>query len=80
MKNKLTLRLESSLIRRAKKHAKKKKTSVSQLVADYFTVMEEENTATEELPPITASLSGILKNAEISKDDYKKHLEEKYLQ
>ena len=81
MKNKLTLRLDDSLIRRAKKRAKQKGTSVSQMVADYFALIETEQSTTDrDLPPITASLTGILKNKEVQEEDYKRHLEEKYLQ
>lgn len=80
MKNKLTLRLEDSLIKRAKKRAKQKGTSVSQMVADYFALIEPESTSSrKELPPITASLAGILKNANIQEKDYKTYLEDKHL-
>ena len=80
MKSKLTLRLDDSLIRRAKKHAKQKGTSVSQMVADYFSLIETGQPSTDRgLPPITDSLTGILKNQEVQEEDYKKHLEEKYL-
>ena len=80
MKNKLTLRLDDSLIKRAKKHAKQKGTSVSQMVADYFALIDIEELSTkEELPPITASLSGIVKEADIEEQDYKTYLEEKHL-
>ncbi|MEX0660521.1 MAG: DUF6364 family protein [Balneolaceae bacterium] len=80
MKNKLTLRLDDSLIKRAKKRAKQEGTSVSQMVADYFSLIDSEQSITgRELPPITASLTGILKKEDIREDDYKKHLEEKYL-
>lgn len=80
MKNKLTLRLDDSLIRQAKKHAKQKGTSVSQMVADYFALIETERPSVDlDLPPITASLTGILKDQEVQEEDYKEHLEEKYL-
>ena len=80
MKTKLTLRLDDSLIKRAKKRAKQKGTSVSQMVADYFALIDTEKPSIDRgLPPITASLAGILKNKEIREEDYKKHLEEKYL-
>jgi len=80
MKNKLTLRLDDSLIRRAKKYAKQHQTSVSQMVADYFALMETEQPAKDRsLPPITASLAGILKDKDIREDDYKDYLEQKYL-
>lgn len=81
MKSKLTLRLDDSLIKRAKRHAKRKGTSVSQMVADYFALIEtdEPSSAIQELPPVTASLAGILKNKNIGEEDYKKHLEDKFL-
>lgn len=80
MKNKLTLRLDDSLIKRAKKRAKQKGTSVSQMVADYFALIEtEKSPSNQELPPLTASLAGILKNADIQEEDYKTYLEDKHL-
>ena len=80
MKNKLTLRLEDSLIKRAKKRAKQKGISLSQMVADYFKLIDTKHISSKrELPPITASLAGILKNTDIQEKDYKKHLEDKYL-
>lgn len=80
MKNKLTLRLEDSLIKRAKKRARQKGTSVSQMVADYFALIDAEMPSiNRDLPPITASLAGILKNKESKEEDYKKHLEIKNL-
>ena len=80
MKSKLTLRLEENLIKRAKAYAKKKGTSVSQLVADYFAAIDGEPANIQDLPPITTSLLGILKDTTIEEEDYKTHLEEKYLQ
>lgn len=80
MKNKLTLRLDESLIKRAKKRARQKGTSVSQMVADYFALIEtEESSSIQKLPPVTASLAGVLKNADVREEDYKKHLEDKFL-
>ncbi|SMO82982.1 DUF6364 family protein [Fodinibius sediminis] len=80
MKSKLTLRLDDSLIKRAKKRAREKGTSVSQMVADYFTLIEaEQSSSHQKLPPVTASLAGILKDTDIREEDYKKHLEDKFL-
>jgi hypothetical protein len=80
MKSKLTLRLEESLIKRAKKRAREKGTSVSQMVADYFALIDAESTKTkDELPSVTASLTGILKDSNVNEKDYKTHLEEKHL-
>lgn len=81
MKSKLTLRLDESLIKRAKERAKEKGTSVSQMVADYFALIESNQPKQkQELPPITKSLSGILEDIDVQEEDYKKYLEEKHLQ
>ena len=80
MQIKLTLRLEKALIEKAKLYAEQSGKSVSQMVADYFEALDQ-NTSTElsNLPPITRSLSGILKNKGVTKQDYYDHLVEKYL-
>ncbi|MEI7833746.1 MAG: DUF6364 family protein [bacterium] len=79
MQTKLTLRVDSSLIDRAKAHAQQTGKSVSQLVADYFAVMDT-TTLSEigNLPPITRELYGSLANAAVDEADYRAHLEEKY--
>jgi hypothetical protein len=80
MKNKLTLRLDDSLIKRAKKRAKQKGTSISKMVADFFSLIETEPESTgPDLPPVTSSMVGILKKSDIQEEDYKRYLEDKYL-
>ena len=80
MKTKLTLRVEDELIDRAKSHAKKRGTSVSQIVAGYFSLLDQKpEKETSEFTPIVRSLKGSLKGAKISRKDYHKYLEEKYL-
>lgn len=76
MQNKLTLRLDESLIKRAKVYAKKNNKSLSQVVADYFQLLTRKTENTE-VPLITQSLTGIIKDTD--EDDYKRHLEKKYL-
>ena len=76
MQNKLTLRLDESLIKRAKIYAKKNNKSLSQVVADYFQLLTRKTENTE-VPLITQSLTGIIKDTD--EDDYKRHLEKKYL-
>ena len=78
MQTKLTLRLESDLIELAKEHAKKQGKSLSQIVADYFTVFTQD-TKNQPIAPVTQSLIGIIKLSDIDQKDYNKHLEEKYL-
>jgi len=78
MQTKLTLRLESELIAQAKEHAKQQGKSLSQVVADYFTLLTQ-NSKSVKIAPITQSLIGALKEGKLNEEDYKKHLEEKYL-
>ncbi len=78
MQTKLTLRLENSLIQQAKRYAKQHDKSLSQVVSDYFQILTRKDKRAES-PPITRSLIGILESKHIEEDDYKRHLEEKYL-
>jgi len=78
MQTKLTLRLDDSLIQQAKNYAKQHNKSLSKIVADYFKIMTEK-TKKIKSSPITSSLVGILDSNNIKEEDYKKHLEEKYL-
>ncbi|MCF6262875.1 MAG: DUF6364 family protein [Xanthomonadales bacterium] len=78
MQTKLTLRLEKTLIQQAKRHAKQHDKSLSQVVSDYFQILTRK-VEEAEAPPITRSLIGVLEGGRIEVDDYKKHLEEKYL-
>ncbi len=78
MQTKLTLRLEEQLIERAKAHAKKRGKSVSQMVADYFALLDRDDQP-EPLAPLTRSLYGILRDTAANENTYRQHLEEKYL-
>ncbi|SHN93554.1 hypothetical protein BHECKSOX_463 [Bathymodiolus heckerae thiotrophic gill symbiont] len=78
MQTKLTLRLEETLIQQAKSHAKQHDKSLSQVVSDYFQLLTN-GTKNTVLPPLTKSLVGVLESKDVDTDDYKKHLEEKYL-
>lgn len=79
MNTKLTLRMDESIVRKAKIEAKRRGKSVSRMVSEFIESIGLEQTSEKSLPPTTASLVGILKGKEISEDDYKKHLQEKYL-
>ncbi len=84
MVTKLTLRLNAELIKQAKVYAKKKGKSVSQIVSDYFSLLNQRNDglAGKSKPssslPLTKSLRGVLKESDLSEKDYKKYLEDKY--
>ena len=78
MQSKLTLRLDDSLIHQAKIFAKQHDKSLSQVVSDYFELLTK-GIESPEAPVITKSLIGVLEGTDVTLDDYKKHLEEKYL-
>jgi Family of unknown function (DUF6364) len=79
MNTKLTLRMDENIVRKAKIEAKRRGKSVSQMVAEFIEAIGLQQNSEKELPPTTASLVGILKGKEISEEDYKTHLREKYL-
>jgi len=80
MNTKLTLRMDDSLIESAKHYSARNGKSVSQIVADYFTMIKNEKLDNrEQLTPAVRALKGILSDTGASEDDYFKHLEEKHL-
>lgn len=79
MNTKLTLRLDDRLIRRAKSAAEKRGKSVSQMVAEYFDSIDSIAVTKSDYPPITTELLGSLKGRSVSREEYRKHLREKYL-
>jgi len=80
MNTKLTLRMDDSLIESAKYYSAQSGKSVSQIVADYFTIIKnEELHRGHELMPAVRALKGLLANTDTDEIDYFKHLEEKHL-
>lgn len=79
MTSRITLYSDDELIARIKQYAKERNTSVSKIVNAFFeNLLEHKDTPTPNTP-MTDSLSGLLKNAELDEADYRRHLEEKYL-
>jgi hypothetical protein len=79
MPTKLTLRMDERLIESAKAHSKATGKSVSRLVADYLAMLQDRPTGEVRLRPIVRSLRGLLRGASVGKEDYRRHLEDKYL-
>ena len=82
MNTKLTLTLEQAIIERAKKYAKQKGRSLSDIVENYLKVITRETVVSDvEITPLTKSLRGSFKAPD--NFDYKKELEkglsDKYL-
>jgi len=82
MATKLTLRMDETLIEEAKKEARRRGTSVSRLVAEYFERLERlrdrRGQGEDDLPPITRRLRGIAAGSDLTEEDYRRHLEEKH--
>ena len=79
MNTKLTLRLDDRLIDRAKRYSDRSGKSVSQLVSDYFALIEaDEPIPGTELSQRVRAMIGSLKGAATTEDDYRRHLEEEH--
>jgi hypothetical protein len=75
---KLTLRLDDKLIASAKRHSAQTGRSISQLVADFFALIDARD-GDVEITPRVRSLRGVLAGSNVDERDYRQHLEEKYL-
>lgn len=81
MATKLTLRLDETVIRDAKRAARLRGVSLSEMVSGYFQAISQRKAAKIEASPVLAEISGVLS----TQDDpqkliagYRKHIEEKY--
>ena len=82
MNTKLTLTIEQAIIERAKKYAKQKGRSLSDIIENYLKVITKETVVSDiEITPLAKSLRGSFKAPK--NFDYKKELEkglsDKYL-
>jgi len=81
MATKLTLRLDESVIRNAKRAARIRGVSLSQMVTGYFQAVSEGKKEKTEATPVLAEISGVLSlktDAKKRMVGYRKHIEEKY--
>lgn len=83
MDAKLTLKLNTHVIDRAKTYAKQKNTSLSRLIEgylDHITSSTEDASQSDEITPLVKSLSGVLhlSKAADPKMEYEKHISKKY--
>jgi len=80
VQTKLTLRLDDRLIRHAKSIARQRGKSVSQMVADYFRLLGSPSSkGRDDVSPTVRSPHGVMKGAKLDREDYRRHLEEKFL-
>ena len=80
MATKLTLRLDEHLVESAKAYSAKTGKSVSRIVADLFEIIQNEKLNKKfQVTPATRSLKGVITDKKLSKRDYDRYLEKKYL-
>ncbi len=73
---KLTIRVSRKVLEEAKRYARENNTTVTRLVSQYLEQVSIQGDPLAKAP-IVRRLSGIL-SPDITIEDYKKHLEEKY--
>jgi hypothetical protein len=73
---KLTVRVPQDLLEGAKRYASQNQTTLTRLVTSYLRQIAGQSDPLKDAP-IVRSLSGIL-SQDVSEDDYRQHLEEKY--
>ncbi len=80
MNTKLTLKLDSNVVGRAKNYAQSKKTSLSKLVEAYLSFITGEDEKQDDISPLVQSLSGVVKLPKDydSKKEYIRYLNKKY--
>lgn len=81
MTTKLTLRLDDTVIRKAKKTARTKGVSLSRMVEDYFKSVGEQEQHKVRESPVLYEVSGVLSgkhDAVQLRAGYRKHLSEKH--
>ncbi|MBT8220662.1 MAG: hypothetical protein KJP00_12605 [Bacteroidia bacterium] len=80
MDTKLTLKLDESVIERAKQYAKEQEISLSKLIENYLqTITQDSGNIDLEISPLVKSLTGVIKlKEEDIKKKYTDYLAEKY--
>ncbi len=80
MDSKLTVRLDSNVIERAKSYARNHNVSISRMIESYLDSVTQQKSKEIEITPLVKSLSGVIKvNADFNlKKDYTEYLSDKY--
>jgi hypothetical protein len=76
MDTKLTVRVPQKLIKNAKRYAAAHNTTLTELISAYLQRIPIETESLDNAP-VVRRLTGLL-STEVSMEDYKKHLDEKY--
>ena len=79
MDSKLTLKLDSGVIQRAKLYAKERNISLSKLIENYLSALTGSQVKKAEISPLVESLAGVIDLNEVSEQkEYGDYLSKKY--
>ncbi len=79
MDTKLTLKLNKTIIDKAKEYAKEKNISLSKMIENYLQALTNKESEEIEISPLVESLMGVISIQETDrKKDYTDYLSEKY--
>jgi hypothetical protein len=79
MDSKLTLKLDASVIERAKLYAKEQNTSLSKLIENYLSALTSKPDKKTEISPLVESLAGVVDlNKSSEKETYIDYISKKY--
>ena len=79
MDSKLTLKLNRSVIEKAKQYAREHNISLSRLIENYLTAVTKNSENSDEISPLVKSLTGVVQlNDKDYKKDYIDFLNQKY--
>ncbi|MCB2220609.1 MAG: hypothetical protein KQI35_09455 [Bacteroidetes bacterium] len=79
MDTKLTLKLNKSIIERAKQYANEQNISLSKMIENYLQALTNKKDDENEISPLVESLTGVIKaSSEDLKKDYSNFLTNKY--
>lgn len=79
MDTKLTLKIDESIIEKAKQYAKDKNISLSKMIENYLQAVTNKKSDDMEISPLVESLIGVISSTETDKrKDYTDYLSKKY--
>lgn len=79
MNTKLTLKLDKSIIERAKQYAQEKNISLSKMIENYLQALTNRKEEEIEISPLVESLIGVIKPSSTNhEEDYTNYLSDKY--
>ena len=79
MDSKLTLKLNESVINKAKQYAKEHNISLSRMIENYLTAITRSKAEDDKISPLVKSLTGVVKLEDKDyKKDYTDYLNRKY--